>query len=141
MRKQIISLLVAILVFVAMVPAAFAANNQQLAARLEGDSTTSSLVLLDEVCVATDSYGNSYVINPDERTWVSENTVTVFKFYDAGIRDNRHYYEVHMSSQVFDSYYYYTYHTFQIKPSGNSEWWTHNVTHQSADHKLLLPIA
>lgn len=87
MRKQIISLLVAILVFVAMVPAAFAANNQQLAARLEGDSTTSSLVLLDEVCVATDSYGNSYVINPDERTWVSENTVTVFKFYDAGIRD------------------------------------------------------
>ena len=55
MRKQIISLLVAILVFVAMVPAAFAANNQQLAARLEGDSTTSSLVLLDEVCVATDS--------------------------------------------------------------------------------------
>ena len=63
MRKQIISLLVAILVFVAMVPAAFAANNQQLAARLEGDSTTSSLVLLDEVCVATDSYGNSYVIN------------------------------------------------------------------------------
>lgn len=96
MRKQIISLLVAILVFVAMVPAAFAANNQQLAARLEGDSTTSSLVLLDEVCVATDSYGNSYVINPDERTWVSENTVTVFKFYDAGIRDNRHYYEVHM---------------------------------------------
>lgn len=77
MRKQIISLLVAILVFVAMVPAAFAANNQQLAARLEGDSTTSSLVLLDEVCVATDSYGNSYVINPDERTWVSENTVTV----------------------------------------------------------------
>ena len=83
------------------------------------------MVLLDEVCVATDSYGNSYVINPDERTWVSENTVTVFKFYDAGIRDNRHYYEVHMSSQVFDSYYYYTYHTFQIKPSGNSEWWTH----------------
>ena len=138
MRKQIISLLVAILVFVAMVPAAFAANNQQLAARLEGDSTTSSLVLLDEVCVATDSYGNSYVINPDERTWVSENTVTVFKFYDAGIRDNRHYYEVHMSSQVFDSYYYYTYHTFQIKPSGNSEWWTHNVTHQSADYKTIV---
>ena len=64
--------------------------------------------------------------------------VTVFKFYDAGIRDNRHYYEVHMSSQVFDSYYYYTYHTFQIKPSGNSEWWTHNVTHQSADHKTIV---
>ena len=54
------------------------------------------------------------------------------------IRDNRHYYEVHMSSQVFDSYYYYTYHTFQIKPSGNSEWWTHNVTHQSADHKTIV---
>ncbi len=62
MRKQIISLLVAILVFVAMVPAAFAANNQQLAARLEGDSNDFVIwYCLMKFCVATDSYGNSYV--------------------------------------------------------------------------------
>lgn len=95
-------------------------------------------ILLDEVAYATDSQGNSTEINPKEKSWLADHTVTIIQFYDAGIRSGKHYYEVHMSSTVDDSYYYYTYHQFKIMPTTDTTWKTSTVTHNTVDHKTSV---
>lgn len=95
-------------------------------------------VLLDTVILVTDKDGVTQEVNGLSRGWVDQNVVTRFDFYDVGIRNNTHYYEVHMSSYVYDSYYYYTYHKMQIKPSTNTNWWSQPTTHNTVDHKTSV---
>lgn len=97
-----------------------------------------NIVLLDEVYFAIDQEGNIQRINPNERNWFTDHVVMGFHFYDMGVRNLRHYYEVHMSAVSDDSAHYFTKHVMRIRPTGNTDWFKHTVTHNMIDHKLII---
>lgn len=134
--KKIISFVLCLATILCMCVPAFA---QEAIGFYEGaDNVATDAVLLDEVYFALDEQGNIKEINPKEKGWVADHVVIGFHFYDTGIRDEKHQYEVHMSATVDDSYYYFTKHIMQIRPTGNSDWFKHTITHNTVDHKLII---
>lgn len=67
-------------------------------------------------------------ISSNQLNSIIDTVVAKYDFYYQGQWDGRYHYEVQMEAYATDPSVSFLYHNMQIKPSGNTGWWKHQIT-------------